>query len=110
MKLSDAGPMVQQVLRIAALHDFWEHLASMEEKVYFEFEAEIQGEQTHFLIEVDKYDSVTGNEDFIHLQHFAEITNTKGPTLVDAAYAATLHKIKLIATHRDGKVWIVQKP
>jgi hypothetical protein len=28
MKLSDAGPMVQQVLRIAALHDFWEHLAS----------------------------------------------------------------------------------
>ena len=33
---------------------FWEHLASMEEKVYFEFEAEIQGEQTHFLIEVDK--------------------------------------------------------
>jgi hypothetical protein len=39
---------------IAALHDFWEHLASMEEKVYFEFEAEIQGEQTHFLIEVDK--------------------------------------------------------
>jgi hypothetical protein len=32
MKLSDAGPMVQQVLRIAALHDFWEHLASMEEK------------------------------------------------------------------------------
>jgi len=119
MKLSDAGPMVQQVLRIAALHDFWEHLASMEEKVYFEFEAEIQGEQTHFLIEVDKYDSVTGKEsedpelraeDFIHLQHFAEITNTKGPTLVDAAYAATLHKIKLIATHRDGKVWIVQTP
>ena len=54
MKLSDAGPMGQQVLRIAALHDFWEHLASMEEKVYFEFEAEIQGEQTHFLIEVDK--------------------------------------------------------
>ena len=33
---------------------FWEHLASMEEKVYFEFEAEIQGQQTHFLIEVDK--------------------------------------------------------
>ena len=24
------------------------------EKVYFEFEAEIQGKQTHFLIEVDK--------------------------------------------------------
>jgi len=54
MKLSDAGPMVQQVLRIAALDDFWDHLASMEEKVYFEFEAEIQGRQTHFLIEVDK--------------------------------------------------------
>jgi hypothetical protein len=26
----------------------------MKEKVYFEFEAEIQGKQTHFLIEVDK--------------------------------------------------------
>jgi hypothetical protein len=33
---------------------FWEHLAPMEEKVYFDFEAEIQGKQTHFLIEVDK--------------------------------------------------------
>ena len=112
MKLSDAGPMVQQVLRIAALHDFWEHLASMEEKVYFEFEAEIQGEQTHFLIEVDKEteDPELRAEDFIHLQHFAEITNTKGPTLVDAAYAEKLHNIELIATHRDGKVWIVQKP
>jgi hypothetical protein len=31
-------------------------------------------------------------------------------TLVDTAYAATLRKIELIATHRDGKVWIVQKP
>jgi hypothetical protein len=96
MKLSDAGPMVQQVLRIAALHDFWEHLASMEEKVYLEFEAEIRSEQTHFLIEVDKEseDPELRAEDFIHLQHLAEITNTKGPTLVDAAYAATLHKIK----------------
>src|SRR6266478_1794536 len=99
-------------LRIVALHDSWEHLASMEEKVYLEFEAEIQGEQTHFLIEVDKEseDPELRAEDFIHLQHFAEITNTKGPRLVDAAYAATLYKIKLIATHRDGKVWIVQKP
>jgi len=26
----------------------------MEEKVYFEFEAEIQGKQTHFPIEVNK--------------------------------------------------------
>jgi hypothetical protein len=58
----------------------------MAEKVYFEFEAEIQGAQAHILIEVDKYDSVTGNEtehpelraeDFIHLQHFDEITNTR---------------------------------
>ena len=112
MKLSDAGPMVQQVLRIAALHDFWEHLASMEEKVYFEFEAEIQGKQTRFLIEVNKEteDPELRAEDFIHLQHFAEITNTKGPTLVDAAHAEKLHKIELIANHRDGKVWIVQKP
>jgi hypothetical protein len=45
-------------------------------------------------------------EDFIHLQHFTEITNIKGPTLVDAAYAEKLHKIELIANHRDGKVWI----
>ena len=105
-------PLVQQVFRIAALHDFWEHQASMEEKVYFEFEAEIQGKQTHFLIEVDKEieDPELRVEDFIHLQHFAEIKNTKGPTLVDAAYAATLRKIELIANHRDGKVWIVQKP
>ena len=112
MKLSDAGPMGQQILRIAALHDFWEHQASMEEKVYFEFEAEIQGKQTYFLIEVDKEteDPELRAEDFIHLQHFAEIKNTKGPTLVDAAYTATLRKIELIANHRDGKVWGVQKP
>jgi hypothetical protein len=72
----------------------------MEEKVYFEFEAEIQGKQTHFLIEVDKEteDPELRAEDFIHLQHYAEITNTKGPTLVDAAYAEKLHKIELIAT------------
>ena len=84
----------------------------MEEKVYFEFEAEIQGEQSHFLIEVDKEieDPELRVEDFIHLQHFAEIKNAKGPTLVDTAYAATLRKIELIAKHRDGKVWIVQKP
>jgi hypothetical protein len=90
MKLSVAGHMVHQVSRIAALHDFWEHLASMEEKAYLEFEAEIQGEQTHFLIEVDKKseDPELRAEDFIHLQHFAEITSTKGPRLVDAAYAA----------------------
>jgi hypothetical protein len=112
MKLSDAGPMVQQVLRIAALHDFWEHLASMEEKVYFEFEAEIQGEQTHFLIEVDKKteDPELRAKDLVDLQHFAEITNTKGPTLVDAAYAARLPKIEPLATYPDGKLWIVQKP
>ena len=84
----------------------------MTEKVYFEFEAEIQGEQSHFLIEVDKEteDPELRAEDFIHLQHFTEIKNTKGPTLVDAAYAEKLHKIKLIATQRDGKDWIVQKP
>ena len=84
----------------------------MKEKVYFEFEAEIQGKQTHFLIEADKEteDPELRVEDFIHLQHFAEITNTKGPTLVDVAYAEKLQKIELIATHRDGKVWIVQKP
>ena len=84
----------------------------MEEKVYFEFEAEIQDKQTHVLIEVDKEteDPELRAQDFIHLQHLAEIINTKGPTLVDAAYAAKLHKIELLATHRDGKVWIVQKP
>src|SRR6516164_10139516 len=73
----------------------------MKEKVYFEFEAEIQGKQTHFLIEVDKEteDPELRVEDFIHLQHFAGIKNTKGPTLVDAAYAATLRKIEPIATH-----------
>ena len=50
----------------------------MKEKVYFEFEAEIQGKQTHFLIEVDKEteDPELRVEDFIHLQHFAEITNS----------------------------------
>ena len=84
----------------------------MKEKVYFEFGAEIQGKQTHFLIEVDKEteDPELRAEDFIHLQHFTEIINTKGPTLVDAAYAEKLQKIEPIATHRDGKVWIVQKP
>lgn len=96
----------------AALHYFWEHLASMAEKVYFEFEAEIQGKQTHFLIEVDKEteDPELRAEDFIHLQHLAEIKNMKGPKLLDAAYAEKLRKIEPIATHRDGKVWIVQKP
>lgn len=81
----------------------------MKENVYFEFEAEIQGKQTHVLIEVDKEteDPELRAEDFIH--HFAGITNTKGPTLVDAVYAEKLHKIELIANHRDGKVWIVQK-
>jgi hypothetical protein len=39
-------PLHQQVLRIAALHDILEHQASMKEKVYFEFEAEIYGKQT----------------------------------------------------------------
>jgi hypothetical protein len=70
----------------------------MKEKVYFEFEAEIQGKQTHFLIEVDKEteDPELRVEDFIHLQHFAEITNTKGPALVDAAYAEKLQKIEPI--------------
>ena len=35
----------------------------MEDNVYFEFLAVLQGEgPTHFLIEVDKYDSVTGKE------------------------------------------------
>ena len=84
----------------------------MAEKVYFQFEAQIQGKRTHFLIEVDKEteDPELRAEDFIHLQHFAEITIAKGPTLVDAAYAEKLHKIEPIATHRDGKVWIVQKP
>jgi hypothetical protein len=84
----------------------------MKEKVYFEFEAEIQGKPSHFLIEVDKEteDPELRAQDIIHLQHFAEIANTKGPTLVDAAYAAEkLHKIELIANHRDGKFWIVQK-
>ena len=70
------------------------------------------GKQTHFLIEVDKEteDPELRAEDFIHLQHFAEITNTKGPTLVDAAYAEKLHKTELLATYPDGKVWLVQKP
>jgi hypothetical protein len=105
-------PLHQQVLRIAALHDSWEHLASMEEKVYFEFEAEIEGKQNHILIEVDKEteDPELRAEDFIHLQHFDVITSPKGPTLVDAAYAEKLHKVELLATHRDGKVWLVQKP
>jgi hypothetical protein len=84
----------------------------MKEKVYFEFEAEIQGKQSHFLIEVDKEteDPELRAQDFIHLQHFAENTNTKGPRLVDAAYAARLPKIELLATYPDGKLWIVQKP
>jgi len=47
---------------------------------------------------------------FIDLPIFIESTNTKGPTLVDAAYAEKLHKNEPIATHGDGKVWIVQKP
>jgi hypothetical protein len=42
-------------------------------------------------------------EDFIHLQHFAEITKTKGPTLVDAAYAEKLQNIELIAPIEMGK-------
>jgi hypothetical protein len=105
-------PLHQQVLRIAALHDFWEHQASMKEKVYFEFEAEIHGKQTHFLIEVDKEteDPELRAKVFIDLPLVTESTNTKGPTLVDAATAEKLHKIEPIATHPDGKVWIVQKP
>jgi hypothetical protein len=84
----------------------------MKEKVYFEFEVEIQGKQSHFLIEMDKEteDPELRAEDFIDLQHFTEVTNITGPRLVDAAYAEKLQKIKLIATHRDGKVGIVQKP
>jgi hypothetical protein len=82
----------------------------MKEKVYFEFEAEIQGKKTHFLIEVDKKteDPELRAKDFIDLQHFGEVTKAKGPTLVDAAYAAEkLHKIELLAAYPDGKLWIV---
>jgi hypothetical protein len=92
----------------------------MAEKVYFEFLAVLQeGGPTHLLIEVDKYDSVTGKEsedpelraeDFIHLQHLPEILSSKGPTRISQEDAEKPHKAELIATHRDGKVWIVQKP
>ena len=80
----------------------------------------LQGEgPAHFLIEVDKYDSVTGKEsedpelraeDFTHLQHFAGALRSEGATRIFEDYVEKLHKDKLIATHRDGKVWIVQKP
>ena len=92
----------------------------MGEKVYFEFLAVIQGEgPTYFLIELDKYDSVTGKEsenpklraeDFITLLHLDRVQRTEGPIRVFEDYVAKLHKMGLIATHRDGKVWIVQKP
>jgi hypothetical protein len=62
----------------------------MKEKVYFEFEAEIQGKQNHFLIEVDKEtkDPELRAKVLIDLPLVTESTNAKGPTLVDAAYAA----------------------
>jgi hypothetical protein len=92
----------------------------MGEKVYFEFLAVIQGEgPTYFLIELDKYDSVTGKEsdnpklraeDFITLLHLDRVQRTEGPIRVFEDYVAKLHKMGIIATHRDGKVWIVQKP
>jgi hypothetical protein len=84
----------------------------MKEKVYFGYEAEIQGKQSHFLIEVDKEteDPELRAKAFMDLPPFGEITNAKGPTLVDAAYASRLPKIELLATYPDGKLWIVQKP
>jgi len=92
----------------------------MEDNVYFEFLAVLQGEgPTHFLIEVDKYDSVTGKEsedpelraeDFIYLQHLAGVLRSEGPTRIFKDYVEKLHKVKLVATQRDGKVWTVQKP
>ena len=90
----------------------------MAEKVYFEFCAVLQeGGPTNFLIEV--YDSVTGKEsedpelraeDFIHIQHLAGVIRSEGPKRISKDDAEKLNKGKLIATHRDGKVWIVQKP
>jgi hypothetical protein len=78
-----------------------------------------EGGPTHFLIELDKYDSVTGKEsedpelraeDFIHLQHLAGVLKAEGPTPISKDDAQKLRKKELIASHRDGKVWIVEKP
>jgi hypothetical protein len=55
-------------LPVPALLRYTEKTGSMKEKVYFEFEAEIRGKQSHFVIEMDK-------ETFIDLQYFAEIKN-----------------------------------
>jgi hypothetical protein len=106
--------------RIALPAASWESSQVMEDNVYFEFLAVLQGEgPTHFLIEVDKYDSVTGKEsedpelraeDFIYLQHLAGVLRSEGPTRIFKDYVEKLHKVKLVATHRDGKVWTVQKP
>jgi hypothetical protein len=92
----------------------------MEDNVYFEFLAVLQGEgPTHFLVEVDKYDSVTGKEsedpelraeDFIYLQHLTGVLRSEGPTRIFKDYVEKLQKVKLVATHRDGKLWTVQKP
>jgi len=59
----------------------------MEDNVYFEFLVVLQGEgPAHFLIEVAKYDSVTGKEsedpqlraeDFIYLQHLAGVQKNR---------------------------------
>ena len=91
----------------------------MKDKVYFDFLAVTQDEgPVHFLIEVDKYDSVTGKEsedpelraqDFIDLQHLPGVQRSEGPTRIFEGDVEKLHKVELIATHRDGKVWIVQK-
>ena len=64
-------------LPVPALLRYTEKTGSMKEKVYFEFEAEIRGKQSHFVIEMDKEteDPELRAQDFIDLQHFAEIKN-----------------------------------
>ena len=85
----------------------------MDDKVYFEFLAVTQGEgPIHFLIAVTgkTEDPKLRAEDFIYLQHLAGVLRSEGPTRIFKDYVERLHKVKLIATHRDGKVWTVQKP
>jgi len=90
----------------------------MPEKVYFEFQGVIEDKGiTYFLIELDKYD-FEGKEsenpdlraaDYIHLQNLAGIQQTKGPTRISQEDAEKLRKVEPIGSHRDGKLWIVER-
>jgi hypothetical protein len=86
----------------------------MDDKAYFEFLAVTQDEgPLHFLIEVTgkkSEDAKLRAEDFMYLQHLAGVQRTEGPKNISEEEAEKLHKVEQVATYKDGKVWILQKP